>query len=235
MDTPTTRSLSLLALLQSGREWNGRELADRLQVSERTVRRDTMRLRDMGYDVRSRPGPGAGYVLRPGMKIPPLLPTADEVSTIITGLLVLEAWSPDDATAATARTKLEQVLPRKLQQRAAAVALSTQVSRKPPESVDWNVVGKIADAVAAGSRLIFDYTDQYGDRSHRTVEPYRHLLRQQRWYLIAYDLTREDWRIFRLDRMQEVATSVGPRSPRRFMWRSIEDWLTSDFGSTSEH
>ncbi|MCF2586523.1 helix-turn-helix transcriptional regulator [Brevibacterium sp. UCMA 11752] len=235
MDTPSTRSLRLLALLQSGRDWCGRDLADRLQVSERTVRRDAMRLRDMGYDVRSRPGPGAAYSLRPSMKIPPLLFTADEVATIITSLLILEAWSPDDATAGTARAKLEQVLPRKLQQRAAAVAVSTQVLREPPASVDWHLVGEIADAVANASRLTFDYTDQHGRHSHRTVEPYRHLLRQQRWYLIAYDLTREDWRIFRLDRMEAAAISLGSHDPRAFPWASIEDWLTSNFGASDEH
>ncbi|MDN5603806.1 MAG: WYL domain-containing protein [Kocuria sp.] len=230
MDSPSTRSLRLLALLQSGGEWGGRELADRLQVSERTVRRDAMRLRDMGYEVRSRPGPGATYALRPGMKIPPLLLTADEVSTMITSLLVLEAWSPGDATAATARAKLEQVLPRKLKQRAAAVALSTQVSREPPAPVDWNLVGKIADAVATGSRVTFDYTDQFGRGSHRTVEPYRHLLRRQCWYLIAYDLMREDWRIFRLDRIEGAIASPGPHDPRVFPWTSIDEWLTSDDG-----
>lgn len=235
MDTPSTRSLKLLALLQSGGQWGGRELADKLQVSERTVRRDAMRLRDLGYDVRSRPGPGGTYALRPGMKIPPLLLTADEVTTIITSLLVLEAWSPDDATAVTARAKLEQVLPKKLKQRAAAVALSTQVSREPPASVDWNLVGTIADAIATSSRVTFGYTDQHGRRSHRTIEPYRHFLRQQRWYLIAYDLMREDWRIFRLDRVEDVATFPGPHNPPIFPWHSIEDWLTSDFGATYEH
>lgn len=235
MDTPSTRSLELLALLQSGREWRVHDLAARLRVSERTVRRDAMRLRDMGYEVRSRPGPGAAYALRPSMKIPPLLLTADEVATITTSLLVLEAWSPDDATAATARAKLERVLPKRLQQRAAAVALSTQVLREPPASVDWHLVGTIADTVATGARVTFDYTDQHGRHSRRTVEPYRHLLRQQRWYLIAYDLTCDNWRLFRLDRMQAPTISPGPHERRTFPWDSIEDWLTSNFGDTDEH
>lgn len=232
MDSPSTRSLELLALLQSGREWTAQDLAARLRVSERTVRRDAMRLRGMGYDVSSRPGPGAVYVLRPSIKIPPLLLSADEVSTIITSLLVLEAWLPDDATAATARTKLEQVLPRGLQRRATAVALSTQVLREAPASVDWELVGTIADSVATGARLAFDYTDQHGRHSLRTVEPYRHLLRQQYWYLIAYDLERDDWRLFRLDRMQASSSSPGPHERRAFPWDSIEDWLTSDFGAS---
>ncbi|WP_305091613.1 YafY family protein [Prescottella sp. R16] len=231
MDSPSTRSLELLALLQSGRRWTARDLAVRLRVSERTVRRDAMRLRDMGYDVSSRPGPGAVYALRPSMKIPPLLLGADEVSTIVTSLLVLEAWLPDDATAATARTKLEQVLPGRLRRRAAAVALSTQVLREAPASVDWELVGTIADAVAAGARLAFDYTDRQGRRSRRTVEPYRHLLRQQHWYLVAYDLDRDDWRLFRLDRIQVPATLPGPHGRHSFPWNSIHDWLASNFGA----
>ncbi|MBP2437365.1 helix-turn-helix transcriptional regulator [Microbacterium amylolyticum] len=124
-----------------------------------------MRLRDLGYDVHSRPGPGAEYALRPSMKIPPLLLSPDEVSTIVTSLLILEAWSPDDSSAATARTKLEQVLPARLRRRAAAVALSTQISREAPASVDWEMVGTIADAVATDARLTFDYTDQHGRES----------------------------------------------------------------------
>ncbi|MET3903190.1 WYL domain-containing protein [Paenarthrobacter sp. 4246] len=230
MDSPSTRSLELLALLQSGRTWAAHDLAARLRVSTRTVRRDALRLRGMGYDVSSRPGPGALYALRPSMKIPPLLLSADEVSTIITSLLILEAWQPEDATAATARTKLEQVLPGGLQRRAAAVALSTQVLREAPASVDWELVGTIADSVATGARLGFDYTDQHGRRSPRTVEPYRHLLRQQHWYLVAYDVDRDDWRLFRLDRMEASTVSPGPHVRRTFPWNSIEDWLTSDFG-----
>lgn len=231
MDSSASRSLDLLALLQSGRRWSVRALAERLQVSERTVRRDAARLREMGYDVRSRPGPGAVYALQPSMKIPPLLLSPDEVSTIITSLLVLEAWLPDDATVATARTKLEQVLPRSLRQRAGAVALSTQILRQPPVSVDWELVGTIADAVATGSRLTFDYTDQHERTSHRTVEPYRHILRNQHGYLIAYDLDRDDWRLFRLDRMEDSTASPGPHERRTFPWSDISDWLTSDFGA----
>ena len=231
MTSPSARSLELLALLQPGRPWPAGDLAARLGVSERTVRRDVLRLREMGYDVSARPGPGAVYVLRPSMRIPPLLLSVDEVSTIITGLLALEAWTPDDDTAATARTKLEQVLPAGLRRRAAAVALSTQVLREAPASVDWELAGTIADAVAAGARLAFDYTDQHGRASRRTVEPYRHVMRQRRWYLIAYDLDRDDWRLFRLDRMQAWSMLTGSHERRAFPFASVEAWLTSDFGA----
>lgn len=98
--------------------------------------------------------------------------------------------------------------------------------------MDWELVGTIADAVATGARLSFDYTDQHGRHSLRKVEPYRHLLRQQHWYLIAYDLERDDWRLFRLDRMQASTISPGPHERRAFPWDSIEDWLTSDFGAS---
>lgn len=231
MDSPTARSLQLLALLQTGREWTVCDLSDRLGVSERTVRRDAMRLRDLGYEVRSRPGPGAAYALRPSVKIPPLLLDADEVTTIITSLLVLEAWSPRDASAAAARSKLELTLPPGLRRRAAATALSTQVLREVPAPVDWEVVGIIADAVATEARLEFGYVDQQGHPSRRTVEPYRHLLRDRRWYLIAYDLGRTDWRLFRLDRMQAPATLPGPHRRPAFAWDTVEEWLTSNFGA----
>ena len=231
VDTPSNRTLQLLSLLQTGGEWNTSALAARLQVSERTVRRDASRLRDLGYDVRSRPGPGAGYRLRPSLKIPPLLLSPDEVSTIITSLLVLEAWAPGDPSVTTARSKVEQILPPRLRRRAAATAISTQILHEDPTPVDWALVGTLADAVATGARVSFDYVNQYGRRSLRTVEPYRHVLRQRHWYLVAYDTRREDWRLFRLDRMR--AATIIPGSShhlRDFPFGSIELWLTHNFG-----
>ena len=196
------------------------------------MRRDVQRLRELGYDVHSPPGPGAGYRLRPSMRIPPLLLSADEISTIITSLLVLEAWAPDDASVSAARSKLEQVLPPGLRRRAAATALSTQILHRDQIPVDWTLVGALADAVATGARVRFEYTDQHGRRSHRTVEPYRHLLRHRHWYVIAYDNDRDDWRLFRLDRMHAVTTVPGSHQPREFPFESIEAWLASNFGKS---
>lgn len=229
VESPSTRSLQVLALLQSGREWTLREVAHRLGVSDRTVRRDVRRLRGLGYDVHSSPGPGGAYRLRPGVKIPPLLLDADEVSTIVTGLLVLESFAPGDTTAAAARSKLEQVLPPHLRRRAAATALATQVLGAEPVRADWPCVGVLAEAIAAGERARFDYTDQRGRESERLVEPYRSVLRRGHWYLVAYDLDRDDWRVFRLDRIREPVAVPGQRAAHRFPWASIEDWLTSDF------
>ena len=222
--------LQLLSLLQTGREWDTSALAARLQVSGRTVRRDAQRLRSLGYDVRSRPGPGAGYRLRPSTKVPPLLFGPDEVSAIITSLLVLDAWAPGNPSVAAARSKLEQVLPPTLRRRAAAVAVSTQVLDEDPAPVDWALVGALADAVANGARVRFDYVDQHGSRSQRTVEPYRHVLRKRHWYLVAYDTGREDWRLFLLDRMHAATVVPGSHRPRSFPFGSIELWLTRDFG-----
>ncbi|GGF02656.1 helix-turn-helix transcriptional regulator [Mycetocola zhadangensis] len=233
MDSPSARSLAMLSLLQSGREWNLRELAGRLQVSERTVRRDARRLRDLGYDVQSRPGPGAGYQLQPSMKIPPLLFSPDEISTIVTGLLVLGAWSPDDPSVNAARLKLEQVLPPGLRQRAVATALSTQILQEKPAPLDWTRIGTLAEAVASGSRIAFDYTDQNGRETHRIVEPYRHILRQRLWYVIAYDVDRDDWRLFRLDRMQAIHPIPGHYRHHEFPYDSVGDWLASNFGESA--
>lgn len=230
MESPSTRTLHLLSLLQTGGAWNVPELAERLQVSPRTVRRDAQRLRDLGYDLQSRPGPGAGYRLRPGTKIPPLLLDADEVATIITSLLVLETWTPGDPAASVARAKLEQTLPPALRRRAAATALSTQILQSEAAPVDWPLVGALADAVAQGSRVTFKYTDQHGTESRRTVEPYRHFLRKQWWALVAFDIDRDDWRLFRLDRMRSAVIVPGTFAGREFPFASIEGWLTSDFG-----
>lgn len=230
VESPSNRTLHLLSLLQTGGKWNVDDLAARLETSRRTVRRDAQRLRDLGYDVRSRPGPGAAYRLHPSTKIPPLLLDADEVATIITGLLVLETWTPDDPAASVARAKLEQTLPPALRRRAAATALSTQILQTDPAPVDFTLVGTLSDAVAHSSRVAFDYTDQHGRETRRTVEPYRHFLRQRQWYVVAYDVDREDWRLFRLDRMREARMLPGVHAGREFPFDSIEGWLTNDFG-----
>lgn len=230
VDSPSNRTLHLLSLLQTGGDWSVDALAERLDVSPRTVRRDVQRLRDLGYDVQSRPGPGAGYHLRPGTKIPPLLLTADEVATIITSLLVLETWTPDDPSAALARSKLEQTLPPALRRRAVATAISTQILHEPPAPVDWALVGTLSDAVAQGGRVSFAYTDQHGQESDRVVEPYRHFLRKRQWYVVGFDIDRGDWRLFRLDRMRSIGILPGVHAHREFPFASIEDWLISDFG-----
>jgi predicted DNA-binding transcriptional regulator YafY len=230
MASPTERTLDLLSLLQGGGEWPVTTLAERLEASTRSVRRDVARLRSLGYDVRARPGPGAGYRLHPGVRIPPLLFTADEVSALVTGLCVLETWSADDPALTAALVKLDQVLPRHLRRRATATAMTTQVLQHPAVVVDWATIGLLADAVAAGARVRFDYTDRRGHGSQRLTEPYRHALREGRWYLVAFDVDRDDWRLFRLDRIRDPEVVPGTFRPHVFPDSSLERWLVRDFG-----
>lgn len=235
MQSPSSRSLRLLALLQTGRRWSVTDLANRLDVAPRTVRRDIARLRTLGYDVRSHPGPGGAYTLVPSIKIPPLLLDADEVCTLVTGLLILEAGLADD-NATTVRTKLEQLLPPSLRQRAVATVAATQVLTAA-DTVHVPTLGMIADTISAGQHLDFAYTDQHGESSSRIVQPYRQVLRSGIWYLIAYDTQRDDWRVFRVDRIRKPV----PRTPapgyetRRFPDDSIQHWLQTDFGRGNQH
>lgn len=231
MESPSSRSLRLLSLLHTRRAWSAEELADHLDIALRTLRRDIARLRALGYDVRSAPGPGGGYRLTPSIKIPPLLLDADEVCSLVTGLLILEAGAPD-ATTTAVRAKLEQLLPSTLRRRASATAMATQVLTPAARPADWPLLGALAEAVADGHQLRFTYTDQHGRVSGRQVQPHRHVLRNGNWYLIAYDTKREDWRLFRLDRIQDAAPQVAPvgYEPRDLPNGSIEEWLITDFG-----
>ncbi|WP_148589491.1 YafY family protein [Streptomyces sp. WAC01526] len=227
---PTIRTLTLLTLLQSGGELTAADLAERLGTSVRTVRRDAQRLRRLGYTVEARPGPGSAYRLKPGVKVPPLLFTADEITALVAGLHLIRAWLPEDAVASSALLKLDQVLPRPLRRRAAATDLATEVLQQPGAVVAAATVGVIADAVAEDDRLRFRYTDQHGRSSTRLVEPYRHFLRAGHWYLVAFDVDRDDWRTFRLDRITDISPVAGAFQPHAFPDVSIERWLTTDFG-----
>ncbi|MCG7422954.1 WYL domain-containing protein [Micrococcus sp. ACRRV] len=231
MDSPSSRALVLLSLLQTQRAWTASELARRLDVAERTVRRDISRLRSLGYDIRSMRGPGGTYRLVPSIKIPPLLLDADEVCSLVTGLLVLEAGGTGTATA-TVRAKLEQLLPPGLRRRAAATALATQVITPAANLADWHLLGLLAEAVAQQQHLHFTYTDQQGQVTERLVHPYRHVLRNGIWYLIAYDTRRVAWRLFRLDRIDNASPQAAAHDfdPPTFPHTSIEDWLTTDLG-----
>lgn len=234
MAGPTERRLQLLSLLQGGGSWAVDVLARRLEVSERTVRRDAQRLRELGYDVRSRPGPGAAYELRPGLKVPPLLFTEEEVTAMVAAIAVLGAWVPGDPAVATAAMKLEQVLPPRLSRRARATALSTQVLERAKAPVDVAAIGVLADAIAAGERVRFRYRDQRGRVSDRLIEPYRHILRGGKWYLIGFDVDRDDWRLFRLDRLGDLEPTPSSFRARPFPDVSIEHWLLTDFGRARE-
>ncbi len=217
-DTPA-RLLSLLSLLQTPREWPGSELANRLGVSARTIRRDIGRLRDLGYPVEATLGSEGGYRLVAGAAMPPLLLDDEEAVAIAVGLRAGAGHAIEGVEEASVRAlaKLEQVLPSRLRRRVGALQSATiALTRGDGASVDPRTLTTMASAVAGPERLRFAYRAGDGVRTRRVVEPYRLVSTGSRWYLIAYDLEREDWRTFRVDRVADpFATGVRfvPREP----------------------
>jgi predicted DNA-binding transcriptional regulator YafY len=209
MTETSGRLLRLLALLQARREWGGGELADRLGVSGRTIRRDIERLRELGYPVESLTGPAGGYRLKPGTEIPPLLLDDDEAIAIAVGLGTAARSSVTgiEETAVRALVKLEQVLPAHLSRRVRALG-SAVVS--PPASgptVDPHHLTVIAAACRDTECLRFAYRSRDGTDSRREVEPHALVNFGRRWYLVAWDRRREDWRSFRVDRLARPAST----------------------------
>jgi predicted DNA-binding transcriptional regulator YafY len=226
---PASRALHLLSLLQSGADYTGAVLAERLGVSTRTVRRDADRLRQLGYRVETRPGPGGTYRHAAGSSIPPLLFDEDEITVVIAGLRLVQARLEGDDVADRALGKLSRVLPGRLARRLRATDLATEVladSTRVPASV----LGTVADAIAGQGRIRFTYRDQSGRTSRRLVDPYRQVLRGAHSYLVGYDQDREDWRLFRFDRVDDVERVPGTYRPHEFPETSIARWFASDFG-----
>lgn len=216
-DTPA-RLLSLLSLLQTPREWPGSELAERLRVSARTIRRDIERLRDLGYPVEATLGSEGGYRLVAGAAMPPLLLDDEEAVAIAVGLRAGAGHAIEGVEEASVRAlaKLEQVLPSRLRHRVSALqSATTALTRGDGASVDPRTLTTMASAVAGPERLRFAYRAGDGARSRRLVEPYRLVSTGSRWYLVAYDLEREDWRTFRVDRVGEALATGARFTPRR--------------------
>ena len=215
-DTPA-RLLSLLSLLQTPREWPGSELARRLGVSLRTVRRDVDRLRDLGYPVEASMGALGGYRLVAGTAMPPLLLDDDEAVAIAIGLRTAagQAVAGIDEAAVRALAKLEQVLPSRLRYRVGALGAATVSAPDAyATSVDLAHLTALAAAIANRERVRMRYVTADGTGSRRHVEPHRLVAAGRRWYLVAYDLDRDGWRIFRVDRIdapQPTGARVTPR------------------------
>jgi predicted DNA-binding transcriptional regulator YafY len=216
--TTSSRLLELLSLLQARRDWSGSELADRLEVSRRTIRRDVERLRDLGYPVESFTGPAGGYRLRAGTAMPPLLLDDDEAIAIAVGLRTAARASVTgiEETAVRALVKLEQVLPTHLRRRVRALSSATIA---PPAvggpTVDPQHLTVIAAACRDTERLRFAYRSREGADSRREVEPHSLVNFGRRWYLVAWDRRREDWRTFRVDRLARPASTGIRFTPRR--------------------
>ncbi|MEU6318848.1 YafY family protein [Streptomyces sp. NPDC047009] len=226
----SARLLRLLSLLQAHREWSGADLAERLGVSPRTVRRDVDRLRELGYPVSASPGTGGGYQLGAGAELPPLLLDDDEAVAVAVGLRTAAGQGIEGIgeTSVRALAKLEQVLPSRLRRRVSALnAFAVPMLRGPgPSAVDPAVLTEVAHLCRDAERLRFEYRDHprsrtgsggenaLGALTRRTVEPHRLVCTERRWYLVAWDLDRDDWRTFRVDRMV-LKPPHGPRfTPR---------------------
>lgn len=207
MSDTTSRALALLNLLQTHRHWPGTELAMRLGVTERTVRRDVDRLRELGYRVESTPGVAGGYRLEAGSAVPPLLLTDDEAVTMAIGLRVAATQQliGGPEVTLTALAKLEQVLPSALRRRVNALAASVLPSRiGEGPAVSPVVLGELALAARDRERVRLRYIDAWGRESVRRVEPHILSPADRRWFLLCWDLDRDDWRTFRVDRIESV-------------------------------
>jgi predicted DNA-binding transcriptional regulator YafY len=216
MTETSSRLLELLSLLQARRDWPGAELAERLGVSGRTIRRDVERLRGLGYPVESLTGPAGGYRLRAGAAMPPLLLDEDEAIAIAVGLRTAARASVTgiEETAIRALVKLEQVLPAHLRRRVAALGAATVSPPPGGPTVDPQQLTTIGTACRDGECLRFDYTGRDGAATRRDVEPYALVNRGRRWYLVAWDRRREDWRTFRVDRLRRAAPTGARFTPR---------------------
>ncbi|MFI6502368.1 helix-turn-helix transcriptional regulator [Nonomuraea typhae] len=217
MRDPSGRLLSLLSLLQTPREWSGTELADRLGVTPRTIRRDVDRLRELGYPVHATQGNTGGYRLAAGAAMPPLLLDDEEAVAIALGLRTATTAPITGITdtALRALAKVEQLLPVRLRPRVAALA-EAAVTLPPGDgpTADPEVLATLAAACVAHERTRFAYTKADGTTGRRLVEPHQLVAAGRRWYLVAYDLDRDDWRSFRLDRVAGVQRT-GVRVPAR--------------------
>ncbi|WP_030754716.1 YafY family protein [Streptomyces griseus] len=215
-DTPA-RLLNLLSLLQTPREWPGSELAERLAVSSRTIRRDIERLRDLGYPVEATKGAIGGYRLVAGTAMPPLLLDDEEAVAIAVGLRAGAGHAIEGVDEASVRAlaKLEQVLPARLRHRVSTLQHATlPLARGDGATVAPSTLTALAGAVTGRERLRFSYRAGDGAETKRLVEPYRLVSTGRRWYLVAYDLGREDWRTFRVDRVTDPLATGARFTPR---------------------
>jgi len=229
----SARLLRLLSLLEMRREWRGPDLAERLGVSTRTVRNDVERLRRLGYPVHATPGVAGGYRLGPGASLPPLLLDDEEAVAVAVGLRTAAGGTVTgiEETSVRALAKLENVLPPRLRHRVNALQTYTVPVAGSGPTVDPKVLTAIAGTCRDHQRLRFDYRDHDGSATVRTVEPHRLVHSRGRWYLLGWDVEREDWRTFRVDRV-EPRIPTGPRfTPRELPEEDVAAYLSKGVGS----
>lgn len=219
MANTSARTLRLLSLLQARRYWPGAELAGRLQVSPRTLRRDIDRLRELGYPIQAQRGVDGGYQLAAGTALPPLVVDDEEAVALALGLQAAAHGAVEGIAESSVRAlaKVVQVMPARLRRRVEALGAMTVPAgwgSAPVPAVDPGILTAIALACRDSERLRFSYTAADGQRTARHVEPHRMVQLGQRWYLVGYDLGRHAWRTFRLDRLAEPRGTGARFRPR---------------------
>jgi predicted DNA-binding transcriptional regulator YafY len=216
MTETSGRLLQLLSLLQTRRDWPGEELADRVGVSGRTIRRDIERLRGLGYPVEAATGPLGGYRLHAGAAMPPLLLDDDEAVAIAVGLRTAAGTSVAgiEDTALRALVKLEQVLPSHLRRRVQAMQAVTSAAPGGGPTVDAEALTVIATATRDRERVRFGYEARDGSASRRLAEPHSLVNAGRRWYLVAWDCDRRAWRTYRMDRVERPRPAGSRFQPR---------------------
>lgn len=220
------RLLRLLSLLQTPRDWTGTELAERLEVSPRTIRNDIERLRELGYPVHATRGSIGGYRLEAGASMPPLLLDDDEAVAVALGLRTATGGAVTglEESSLRALAKLEQVLPPRLRRQVSTLQGVTQTvsRRRPGTTVDPTLLTDLARLAREHFTVRFDYSDRKQEASQRRAEPYRIVNAGARWYLVAWDLDRTDWRTFRVDRIQPGMSAGARFSPRPLSDSEVE-------------
>ena len=216
MLSTSARLLRLATLLQSRRHWPGAALSDALGVDARTVRRDIDRLRELGYPVEASSGVGGGYALGRGADLPPLVLDDEEAVALAIALRAAGATVGGiEATSLRLLGKLDQLMPTRLRRRATALhAVTMSLGGNMPPLVDAGMLSDIATACRDARVMRFDYRSHAGDGSQRHVQPLRLANYGRRWYLIAWDIDRGDWRSFRVDRMDRARATGDGFVPR---------------------
>lgn len=235
-DTPA-RLLQLLSLLQTPREWPGGELSERLGVSRRTVRRDVDRLRELGYPVQATMGADGGYRLVAGKAMPPLVLDDEEAVAIAVGLRAGAGHAVEGVDEASVRAlaKLEQVLPSRLRHRVSTLqAATTPLTSGDGASIAPETLTVMASTIAGRELLRFAYRAKDGAESRRRTEPYRLVSTGRRWYLVAYDLDRADWRTFRVDRVADPFATGARFTPRELPTGSAAEYLRQSMHGRQE-
>ncbi|MGH8953302.1 MAG: helix-turn-helix transcriptional regulator [Acidimicrobiia bacterium] len=213
----SARLLRLLSMLQTSRDWRADELAEQLGVTTRTVRNDISRLRKLGYRIDSMKGPGGGYWLAPGNSIPPLLLDDDEAVAIMIALRTASSGTVRGVEDAGARAvaKLQQMLPARVQERVAALQGMVETVPAKGPGVDMDLLLLISTASRRRQQLRFDYRRHGGRSDQRRAEPHRLVSDGGRWYLLGWDIERNDWRTYRVDRIDNARIWPGAKFPIR--------------------